>query len=151
MDQPSITPPGQLPTMSLHHVGIAVEDIHTSADIYVRRYGYSRRTAVIHDPTQTAYVQFFKLANDPCYLELVAPDGDGSKLQNSVRRGGGLHHLCYAVSDIANDCAHLASSGMLLVSGPVPATAFHPRRIAWLMGQDRLLIELVERGRPGEL
>jgi methylmalonyl-CoA/ethylmalonyl-CoA epimerase len=152
MDIPLITRAGHLPEMSLHHVGIAVKDIHASADIYVRRYGYTPRTAVIHDPTQTAYVQFFQLAGDSCYLELVAPDGAESKLQNVIKRGGGgLHHLCYSVSDIAGDCARLRSSGMLLISAPIGAAAFHPRRIAWLMGRDRLLIELVERGGPGEL
>lgn len=146
-----MTPAIPLLEMSLHHVGIAVADVHTSAEIYVRKYGFSPRTAVIHDPAQMAYVQFFQISRDSCYLELIAPDGAESRLQNAISRGRGLHHLCYSVTDIGRDCAHLKSLGMLLISGPIPATAFHPRRIAWLMGQDNLLIELVERGQPGEL
>jgi hypothetical protein len=36
---------------------------------------------------------------------------------------------------------------MVVIHRPTPAVAFGGRRIAWLTGQDRLLIELIERGR----
>jgi methylmalonyl-CoA/ethylmalonyl-CoA epimerase len=40
---------------------------------------------------------------------------------------------------------------MLLLQRPVPAAAFPGRRIAWLMGDDRLPVELVEEGADGDL
>ncbi len=66
------------------------------AATYVGRYGYALATPVIHDPLQTAFVQFLRLAGDRTYLELAAPDGPESKLTTAAKRGG-LNHLCYTV------------------------------------------------------
>ena len=41
--------------------------------------------------------------------------------------------------------------GLHLVSAPVQATAFGGRQVAWFMGADGVLIELLERGAEGEL
>jgi methylmalonyl-CoA/ethylmalonyl-CoA epimerase len=40
---------------------------------------------------------------------------------------------------------------MRLVSEPKPALAFAGRRICWLLGDDRLMIELVERRDDSDL
>jgi len=45
----------------------------------------------------------------------------------------------------------LRSGGFFLIAAPVPAVAFDGRRIAWLLGRDRSLVELVERGPEGSL
>jgi glyoxalase/bleomycin resistance protein/dioxygenase superfamily protein len=72
---------------------------------------------------QTAYVQFLQLAHDPVYVELVMSDSPQSKLQDTIRNGGGLHHLCYSVRGIDAACEQLRSQGMLLFCPPVPAAA----------------------------
>ena len=131
--------------LALHHVGYAVKAIAPKAGMYVRCLGYEVMTHVIHDPLQTALVQFLRLPGDAAYLELVAPDGPESKLSRTVQRRGGLHHLCYACGPLETAVDHLSQNGMLLFSEPKPAVAFAGRRICWLMGEDSLLIELVER------
>jgi methylmalonyl-CoA/ethylmalonyl-CoA epimerase len=131
--------------LSLHHVGYAVKAIAPAAEMYVGCLGYEVRTHVIHDPLQTALVQFLRLPGDAAYLELVAPDGPESKLARTVQRRGGLHHVCYACGPLEPAIDHLSKNGMLLFSDPKPATAFAGRRICWLMGGDSSLIELVER------
>ena len=45
----------------LHHVGYATKQIEPLTESYVARYGYQVSTPVIHDPFQTALVQFLKL------------------------------------------------------------------------------------------
>jgi methylmalonyl-CoA/ethylmalonyl-CoA epimerase len=102
-------------------------------------------TPVIHDPAQTALVQFLRLSSEAVYLELVAPDGENSRLTNVVKRGGGLNHLCYTTSQLEQEITALEETGMKLISEPKPAVAFGGRRICWLLGWDRLPIELVER------
>jgi methylmalonyl-CoA/ethylmalonyl-CoA epimerase len=128
----------------LHHVGIVVDDIPTAADAYMQRYGWRPQTGVIHDATQTALVQFFQIPGDSMFHELVSPDSDQSKLTNSLRKGGGLNHLCYGTTDIEAACQQLRHDHMVLLQEPVAAVAFPGRRIAWLMGRDRTPIELVE-------
>jgi methylmalonyl-CoA/ethylmalonyl-CoA epimerase len=131
--------------LRLHHVGYATAEIALAVETYVRRYGYERATEVIHDPQQTALVQFLKLAGETTYLEFVAPDGPKSKLTAVVKRGGGLNHLCYSAGPLEAAIEHLEANGMKLFSDPKPAVAFAGRRICWLLGTDQLPVELVER------
>jgi methylmalonyl-CoA/ethylmalonyl-CoA epimerase len=133
------------PALSLHHIGYAVNSIDHIAANYVSRYGYELATPIIHDPLQTALVQFLRLRGDSAYLEIVAPDGPESKLANAVKRGGGLNHLCYIAGPLEGAIAHLEENGLRLISEPKPGLAFAGRRICWLLGEDRLPIELVER------
>lgn len=138
--------------LRLHHVGIAVSEIEKHARVYINRFGYIAQTGIVHDPVQTAFVQFFRLPGQEVLLEFVAPDGPESKLANAVaQRGGGLNHLCYAVADIESTCRELVGKGMALVQPPTAAVAFDLRRIAWLLGRERVLFELVEAGPEGSL
>lgn len=132
-----------------HHLGILVKSVPDAAAAYARRYGYEVRSPVIHDPVQTAHVQFLALPGEAFYLELVSPDGPDSKLSNALKKGGGLNHVCYATEDIEGACAELRAQRMVLIQAPVEAVAFPGRRIAWLMGRDQTLTELVERGPDG--
>jgi methylmalonyl-CoA/ethylmalonyl-CoA epimerase len=137
--------------LKLHHIGIAVKDIGEATARYVHVLGYEIKSEFIHDPVQTAYVQFLKRADDPVYLELVSPDGNKSKLNGAIQQGGGLNHLCYVTSEIEMAYRQLRNDGMFLLQPPVPAVAFQGRRIAWLMAADRVPVELVEAGPPNEL
>jgi methylmalonyl-CoA/ethylmalonyl-CoA epimerase len=127
-----------------------VSSIEESSQVYVNRFGYVARTPIIHDPLQTALVQFFSLPGDQAYLEFVSPDGLESRLTNAVRKGGGLNHLCYIAENLEKAADWLAENGMMLISSPQPAVAFAGRRICWLAGEDLLPIELVERSEPAD-
>jgi methylmalonyl-CoA/ethylmalonyl-CoA epimerase len=137
--------------LSLHHIGIAVADVAQATAGHVRAFGSEVKSSIVHDLVQTAYVQFVRLPGESVFVEFVAPDGSGSKLRNAVDKGGGLNHLCYATPDIDGACRQLRAQGLFLLQAPVPAVAFKGRRIAWLMGRDRVPLELVEAPPTGEL
>jgi methylmalonyl-CoA/ethylmalonyl-CoA epimerase len=130
--------------LSIHHIGLAVADIETARQVYVDRFGYEVCSPIIHDPVQTAYVQFLRVPHDGVYLELIAPDSPESKLSAFVKKGGGLNHICYAVEDIESAVLDLRNRDMIAICDPVPAVAFQGRRIAWMMGMDMQPVELVE-------
>lgn len=134
-----------VPNLVLHHVGYAVKEIEPMAALYIERFGYQVASPVIHDPLQTALVQFLRIPGNPAYLEFVAPDGPTSVLANAVAKGGGLNHLCYISGPLEEAIAHLQATQMILIAEPKPAVAFGGRRICWLMGSDRSPVELVER------
>ena len=137
--------------LSLHHIGYAVKTIAPPSEHYIQRFGYKPATPILHDPLQTAFVQFLSLPGDRVYLELVAPDGPQSKLQNGVRSGGKFHHLCYATSHLEDAIEQFKVPGVVLVSGPKPAAALGGRRICWLLDENSMLIELVERNDATDL
>lgn len=128
-----------------HHVGYAVREISAIAETYCRAFGYVVESPIVHDPLQTASVQFLRLPGATSWLEFVTPDGPGSKLTATVNKRGGLHHLCYTSGPLDAAIEHLESTGFVLFSEPRPAAAFAGRRICWLMSEDFSLIELVER------
>ena len=131
----------------LHHVGLLVKSIEVSADLQVTRYGYHIETPIIVDPIQTALVQFLRIPGGTHWLELVSPmDGEGKLVNVLVKRGEGLHHLCYEVPDIDTACEHLRQGRQMMLSGPTQAVAFGGRPIAWFMDRAGLLTELVEAG-----
>lgn len=137
--------------LRLHHIGVLVADMATEVEHYVQRFGYKICTAVVHDPVQTAFVQFVSLASDSVCLEFVSPDGPNSKLSNALKKGGGINHFCYSTPCIDDAVLQLWETGMLVLQPPVPAVAFNGRKIAWLMGTDSIPIELVERGPESEI
>lgn len=139
------------PDLRLHHIGIVVRGIDEFRSFYVDLLQYRERTPVIHDPIQTAFVQFFSIQGADHYIELVAPDSESSKLQEACRKGKTLNHLCYSCGNIAAMVSFMKDSGCFVIQKPVPAVAFDGRLIAWLMSKDGLLIEIVERGLEGSL
>jgi methylmalonyl-CoA/ethylmalonyl-CoA epimerase len=139
------------PDLRLHHIGLVVRGMDELRNFYVDVLQYRERTPVIHDPIQTAFVQFFSIPGADHYLEFVAPDSERSKLSEASRKGTALNHLCYSCESIGPMISFLKESGCFVIRKPAPAVAFNGRFIAWLMTPDSLLIEIVERGPEGSL
>src|SRR5256885_17195747 len=83
------------PIFHHHHIGVLVKNIKKSASDMTSRLGYLIESEIIEDPIQTALVQFLRQPGASTWLELVSPCGETSKLTNALKKGGGLHHLCY--------------------------------------------------------
>jgi len=83
-------------------------------------------------------------------LELVQPVGEKSPVRKFLtEKGGGLHHLCYETESLETELQQMLSRRAMLVRRPQPAVAFDGRRIAWLLTQENLLVELLEKTSPG--
>ena len=131
--------------MRLHHVGYVTAEIAQAVSEYKVKFNYRTVSDVIHDPVQTAFVCFLQMDNDTSYLEFVAPDGPDSVLAAAAKRRPGLNHLCYTAGPLEATISFLEENGMRLISEPRPGVAFSGRRICWLIGDDLVPIELVER------
>ena len=132
-------------SIRLHHVGYVTAEIAPVVAEYTARFGYRAASDVIHDPVQTAFVCFLELEKDSTYLEFVAPDGPESVLAAAAKRRPGLNHLCYTAGPLEATIRSLEAEGMRLIAEPRPGVAFAGRRICWLIGNDLVPIELVER------
>ncbi len=131
--------------MRLHHVGYVTAEIVLAVSEYTKKFNYRTVSDIIHDPIQTAFVCFLQLDKDATYLEFVAPDSPNSVLTSAAKRRPGLNHLCYTAGPLEATIAFLEANGMRLISEPRPGVAFTGRRICWLIGDDLVPIELIER------
>ena len=134
------------PQGTFHHIGFVVASIQNSVQSFLDSLQAEWDGAIFHDPHQAVRVTFLrsKLAASPV-LELVEPAGENSPVIPFLKRGGGLHHLCYEIEDLENQLALSRAQGGLVVKPPLPAVAFAGRRIAWVYTRNKLLLEYLER------
>ena len=130
----------------LHHVGFVVASIKQSAPSFAESVGGTWDGKIILDPIQKVCVSFLQGSQgDHPMIELVEPAGPDSPVSRFLKRGGGLHHLCYEVDDLESHLAFCKSVNNIVIRPPVPAVAFGGRRIAWAISRKRLLMEFLER------
>jgi methylmalonyl-CoA/ethylmalonyl-CoA epimerase len=133
--------------MALHHIGFVVGSIEKVVDRFGRSISAQWDGLIFADPLQEVRVTFLRSTAAPneSLIELVEPVGDKSPVQNFLKRGGGLHHLCYEVDSLAAQLQLSRSIGGLVVRQPMPAVAFGGRQIAWVYTADKLLTEYLAR------
>ncbi len=129
---------------TFHHVGVAVRDIRAAIPIYKTLFDYKLVSGPFDDPVQNVSVCFLSRGGGDTVLELVAPLGPGSPIDGTLKKGGGAYHVCFEVPDISAAISHLTVHGSLLIGEPVSAVAFEMRKIAWVMTDAFLLVELVQ-------
>lgn len=131
--------------VKLHHIGFVVRSIEKSGESFARSLGATWDGNIVFDPLQRVRVTFVEGAHpNDCLIELVEPGEPESPVSEFLERGGGLHHLCYEVDDIAAHLTFCKSVGTIVIRQPVPAVAFGGRRIAWALTRKRLLVEYLE-------
>jgi methylmalonyl-CoA/ethylmalonyl-CoA epimerase len=130
--------------VKLHHIGVVVGSIKESGKLYAEQLGMRPLGPPVHDPIQRVIVQFWE-GDQGASIELIEPVGDDSPAAGFLGKGGGLAHLCYEVEDLDRVLEEVRQKGAILISGPVPATAFDQRRIAFVMLRGIGVTEFVER------
>ena len=129
--------------LGIDHVGIAVRDDGSAASATFARLLGAAAPTFDEVPSQAVRVCFLPAA--PPNLELLAASGEGALSRFLERRGEGLHHVCFAVEDVAAELRRLEDSGFELIDrapreGHGGLVAFvHPR------STHGVLIELLQR------
>jgi methylmalonyl-CoA/ethylmalonyl-CoA epimerase len=133
--------------LRIHHIGFVVDSIERTGNSFARSLALTWNQEVFFDPLQKVAVTFMQSIHqaEP-RIELVEPVGEDSPVRSFLLKGGGLHHLCYEVPSLETQLDMSRSQGGKLVRRPMPAVAFGGRRIAWVYGKEKLLIEFLEAG-----
>ena len=127
----------------IDHVAIAVRDLDAAIDYYQRAFGaeVDHREIVESDGVEEALL---KVADS--YIQLLTPTREDSPVAKAIeKRGEGLHHVGYRVSDCGAALAAMVAAGATPIDhAPRPGSrgttvAFiHPK------GSFGTLIELVQ-------
>jgi methylmalonyl-CoA/ethylmalonyl-CoA epimerase len=114
---------------AVNHIGIAVHSIAKHHDFYQDVLG-AEFESIEDVPSQKVRVGFYKLAD--VRLELLEPTDSSSSVAAFLeKRGEGLHHVAYTVSDIETRLAELKAGGIRLID-ETPRPGAHHMRIAFL-------------------
>jgi methylmalonyl-CoA/ethylmalonyl-CoA epimerase len=133
----------------IHHVGIAVADLDESITLYRSALG----AEVLHralNEKEGLEAAFLRMGEGE--VELMWPTREDSPVGKFVaKRGPGLHHVAYGVSDIEAALAAARAAGADLIDQE-PRIGMHGSRIAFIHPKSLggVLTELVET-KPREL
>jgi methylmalonyl-CoA/ethylmalonyl-CoA epimerase len=97
----------------IHHLGVAVEDLDEAVETYRRLFAaeIERRDIV---PDQGVEAAAMRVGESR--IELVSPlDGDTPVGRFLTKRGPGMHHVAYGVSDLRAELRDLAAKGAELI------------------------------------
>ena len=137
--------------MKLDHICIAVRNIDRARERICSLLGYVPRTEKIVNTRQKVFVQFLRKP-DSIDIKLIEPSGTDSPLVEFLKRGGGLHHICFRTDDGRLAVQELQEGGARLIAGPQPGEAFDDNDIAFMYLGFGLNIEIIDTdSRRGEL
>ena len=113
----------------IHHLGVAVDDLDTAVDTYVRLFGaeLEHRQMVPEQGVEAAAVLV-----GSGRVELLAPLGDDTPVGRFLdKRGPGMHHVAYEVRDVREALASLADEGAELIDAE-PRTGLFGLEVAFV-------------------
>jgi len=130
--------------MKLHHIGIVVPKINESIEEITNYLKFETISTIIPVQSQKVNICFLKIF-DP-FLEVIAQLEKDSPVYEFAKNGGGIHHLCFEVSDIHAQLANMENKGATILVKPV--IGFDNRLIAFvdlnMKNTKCSLIELLE-------
>jgi methylmalonyl-CoA/ethylmalonyl-CoA epimerase len=111
------------------HIGVAVADLQQAIELYSKT---AHTEVILRETLPSQGVELVFLNTGGSKLELLAPlNNDCTLARFLAKRGPGLHHVCYEVSDITAELARLSSLGCTLIDS-VPRHGAGDTKIAFI-------------------
>ena len=127
----------------IEHIGIAVQDIDHSKKLFAKIFGepYSKLEKIESEGVVTS---FFQIGNNK--IELLAAENSESPISKYLSKNKeGMHHIAFAVEDIAQEMERLKNIGIRLLN-EVPKKGADNKLICFLHPKDTngVLIEICQ-------
>ena len=127
----------------IEHIGIAVKDLETSNAVFSSLFGvgHYKVEEVISEGVKTS---FFKAG--PNKIELLEATTSESPIAKFLeKKGEGVHHIAFAVTDIVSEIARLKSEGFTILN-ETPKKGADNKLIAFIhpKSSNGVLIELCQ-------
>lgn len=104
----------EINSMRIEHIGIAVESLQNSDDLFARLLGEEKykEEAVAREGVTTS---FFKVGESK--IELLEATTDNSPISKFIaKRGEGVHHIAFGVDNIFDEIERLKRAGFTFLS-----------------------------------
>ena len=134
----------------IDHIGIAVKDLDASNALFTKLLGVAPHT-IEEVASEGVRVSFFK--SDSNKLELLeAIHSDSPIVRFLEKRGEGVHHVAFAVDDIAAEIVRLKKEGFTVLND-TPKKGADNKLVVFLhpKGTNGVLIELCQEVKVKEL
>jgi methylmalonyl-CoA/ethylmalonyl-CoA epimerase len=113
----------------IDHTGVAVDDLDAAIKLYRDVFGMP---LVHREVVEEQGVEAVLLDVGDGHVELLSPLGDDTPVGKFLaKKGPGLHHVAYAVSDIEATLAELARNGVQLIDEK-PRIGIRQSRVAFV-------------------
>ncbi len=100
--------------IAIDHIAIVVSDMDAALGFWQRALGLELQ-CVESVPAEAVEVAFLETEN--AHVELLLPTSEDSGIARYLEaKGGGMHHLCLAVTNIEAAMQQLAESGIELIN-----------------------------------
>lgn len=119
----------------LNHVAIVVPDLDAATAIYRDTLG-AKVSSPLDLPDHGVTTVFVELPNTK--IELLHPLGAGSPIAKFLQANpaGGMHHVCYEVTDILAARDRLRKAGARVLGDGEPRTGAHGKPVLFLHPKD---------------
>ena len=119
----------------LNHVAIATRDAAKAARIYGAAFG-AQISEAVPLPEHGVTTVFVTLPNTK--IEFIEPLGEASPIAKFLERNadGGIHHVCYEVTDITTSRDVLVKEGARVLGDGVPRIGAHGKPVLFLHPKD---------------
>lgn len=126
--------------MKFHHVGVVVQKIDSYNSTIEKLFKPQEITIPFHNKIQKVKICFFNIGG--FYIELIEPAEEQTPVTSFLeKKGEGIHHLAFEVSDIEKSTLDLEKAGGKIVCPPTPG--FDDRLISFVY-VDSLPFKLIE-------
>ena len=127
----------------IDHIGVAVEDLDAAIALYEQTF----QMELVHRETVTEQgVEAVLLDVGENHVELLSPLGPDTPVGKFLaKKGPGLHHVAYQVTDISSVLERLKADGVRLID-ETPRTGIRGSRVAFLhpAASGSVLTEIVQ-------
>lgn len=127
----------------IDHIGVAVEDLDEAIKLYERDF---EMELVHREIVESQGVEAVLLDVGDGHVELLAPLGPDTPVGKFLaKKGPGLHHVAYAVTDIEGELDRLKENGTRLIDKE-PRTGIRQSLVAFLhpAASGSVLTEIVQ-------
>jgi len=127
----------------IEHIGIAVKDIETSNQLFKKLFGEGHyKTEEVE--SEGVITSFFKVGNNK--IELLEATNNNSPIAKFInKKGEGIHHIAFDVTDIRSEIKRLKNEGFIVLDNE-PRQGADNKQVVFLhpKSTNGVLIELCE-------